>query len=343
MKRLSVSLSPHIVTSDSLPKVMWTVVAALVPAALIGIVNFGWSAFLVLACAVLFCVLTEIVCTLLLKQPVRVSDGSAVITGLLLGMNLPAGIPIWQLALGSVFAIGIGKMVFGGLGHNPFNPALVGRAFMLASFPVEMTAWPKPGAVSDVVLQFADSEALALERGSDALSSPTFLSEVSGAAASGGLPAPEVAQWKLDLLVGWTGGSLGEISALAILAGGIFLLVRKVITWESPVFYLGGLALFTLIAWLVDPVRYADPLFHILAGGAMLAAWFMVTDMVTSPMTVPGRIIFAGIAGLLTGAIRIFGAYPEGASYAILIMNAFVPLIDKAIRPRPFGEEASDG
>ena len=340
---LKVSLSPHAASSDSVSRVMWTVVLALLPAVLVGLWAFGVSAALVQAVCVGASVLTEWAITrFLMKSPSRISDGSAVITGLLLGMNLPSGIPLWQAVAGSVFAIGIGKMVFGGIGHNPFNPALVGRAFMLASFPAEMTAWPAPGAARWTLLQFGGADRIAAAGGIDAVSGATALGRLAeaanagpsaGAGASVGSGAPSY----LDLFLGNSAGSLGEISALAILAGGLFLLARRVITWESPVFFLGGLALFTGIFWLVDPTRYADPLFHLLAGGAMLGAWFMVTDMVTSPMTRAGRMIFAGGAGLLAGAIRLFGAYPEGVSYAILIFNGLVPLIDRWVKPRRFG------
>jgi electron transport complex protein RnfD len=267
-------------------------------------------------------VITEWLIThFLLKKPVRVSDGSAVVTGLLLGLNLPAGIPLWQVAAGAFFAIGIAKMVFGGLGHNPFNPALAGRAFMLASFPADMTVWPQLGfrtTLSADVVTGATPLGILAETGVQGLNAPG---------------APN----HLDLFLGTIGGSLGEISALAILIGGLYMIARRIISWEIPVMFLAGLALFTGAFWLSDPTSYADPLFHILAGGAMLGAWFMATDMVTSPMTTRGRILYALVGGALAGAIRLFGAYPEGVSYAILIMNAFVPVIDRGLRPRRFG------
>jgi len=319
--------------------VMGMVIVAMIPAILAGLWAFGLSGALVMAVTTGVCVLTEWFITVyMLKQPSRINDGSAIVTGLLLGMNIPASTPIWQVIAGSIFAIGLGKMAFGGLGHNPFNPALVGRAFMLTSFPADMTTWPAPGAARWSILQTG---------GVDAVAGPTALGMVAeaqglpdGLSGVAGMPT----HW--ELFLGSIPGSIGEVSALAILAGGLFLLVRKIISWESPVFFLGGLALFTGVFWIVDPVRYADPLYHILAGGAMLGAWFMVTDMVSSPMTPRGRMIFAGTAGLLTGAIRLFGAFPEGTSYAILIMNAFVPIIDRYVRPKKFGQkkkEASRG
>ncbi|WP_081942016.1 RnfABCDGE type electron transport complex subunit D [Spirochaeta lutea] len=319
---LVVSLSPHVRGKDSVASVMWGVVIALLPAVGVSVWAFGLRALIVLMVAVGGAVLTEwLVTALLLRRPVRVADGSAAVTGLLLGLNLPAGIPLWQVAAGAVFAIAIAKMVFGGLGHNPFNPALAGRAFMLASFPGEMTLWPQQGF----------SASLAADGVTGA--TPLGILAESGSAAL----AEQGAPGHLDLFLGTIGGSLGEISALAILVGGLFMLIRRIITWEIPVMFLLGLGIFTGAFWAADPGQYADPLYHILAGGAMLGAWFMATDMVTSPMTVRGRIIYALAGGMLAGAIRLFGAYPEGVSYAILIMNAFVPIIDRAIKPRRFG------
>lgn len=326
---LRVSLSPHIKDQDSSTRIMWTVVLALLPAILAGLWVFGLSAALILAVCTASTVLTEwFITRFMLKKPPQISDGSAIVTGLLLGMNLPASLPIWQAVLGSIFAIGIGKMAFGGLGHNPFNPALVGRAFMLASFPADMSTWPVPGAATWRIVQAGAT---------DALSSATPL----GLLNEGGAAALSGQDLYLNLFLGNIGGSLGEVSALAILAGGIFLLFRKIIHWETPVFFLLGLSLLTGIFWLLDPANFADPLFHILAGGAMLGAWFMLTDMVTSPMTRAGRMVYAAGAGLLTGIIRLFGAYPEGTSYAILIFNGLVPLIDRWIKPRRFGLQAA--
>ncbi len=339
-----VSLSPHVRTKDSVSSVMWTVVIAMVPAILAGLWAFGISAALVLGLSTAACVLSEwFITVVMLKKPNRLADGSAVVTGLLLGMNLPAGTPLWQVLSGAVFAIGVGKMVFGGLGHNPFNPALVGRAFMLTSFPADMTAWPAPNLFRWNLLQFGGASRYTATLGADAVSGPTALGLVAeGAAHTEGLSAIQGLPGHLDLFLGTIPGSMGEISALAILVGGVFLLAKKIISWESPIFFLAGLSVFTGLFWILDPSRYADPLYHILAGGAMLGAWFMVTDMVTSPMTPRGRMIFAGSAGLLTGAIRLFGAFPEGASYAILIMNSFVPIIDRYIRPTRFGSKQAD-
>jgi electron transport complex protein RnfD len=322
--RLVVSLSPHQKGDLEVEKIMWGVVIALAPAFLGSVYFFGFQAIRVVVLSLVFCIGSEyLIQKFMLKQKVTAFDGSAAITGLLLAFNVPGGVPWWQLLAGSVVAIGVAKMAFGGLGKNPFNPALVGRAFMLASFPVEMTTWPVP-----------------LQKiwtlGADAVTSATPLGIL---AEKGPADLPSY----LDLFLGKTGGCIGEISALAILIGGIFMLYKKIITWHIPVFYLLSLAGFTGLLWLIDSSKYADPLFHLLAGGAMLGAWFMATDMVTSPMSVKGQIIFAVAGGILCGAIRVFGSYPEGCSYSILIMNAFVPLIDKYVKPKRFGKEVNYG
>jgi electron transport complex protein RnfD len=322
--RLVVSLSPHQKGELDVEKIMWGVVIALAPAFGASIIFYGIHAIRVVVLSLIFCIGSEyLIQKFILKQKVTAFDGSAAITGLLLAFNVPGGIPWWQLLTGSVVAIGVAKMAFGGLGKNPFNPALVGRAFMLASFPVEMTTWPVP-------LQKVWT------LGADAVTSATPL----GILAEEG---PAQLPGYLDLFLGKTGGCIGEVSALAIIIGGIFLLYKKIITWHIPVFYLLSLAGFSGVLRLIDSTKYADPLFHILAGGAMLGAWFMATDMVTSPMSVKGQIIFAVAGGILCGAIRIFGSYPEGCSYSILIMNAFVPLIDKYAKPKRFGKEVNYG
>jgi electron transport complex protein RnfD len=324
--KLIVSLSPHEKGSDTTQKIMWTVAIALLPALLAGTWVFGLAALKVTLLAVIFCVgLEYLVQKYMLKTEVTVTDGSAAVTGMLLAFNVPAGIPWWQLLVGAIAAIGIAKMAFGGLGRNPLNPALIGRAFMLASFPVHMTSWPVP--MQNLLSLGVDGKTSATALG--------MLKEAKTGVEAIGLPS------HMDLFLGAVGGCIGEISALAILIGGIFLLVRRVITWHIPIFYLFSLFAFTGVLWLLNPARFADPLFHLLAGGAMLGAWFMATDMVTSPMTIKGQIVFAVLGGVLCGAIRLFGAYPEGCSYSILIMNAFVPLIDKVMKPKAFGKEVN--
>jgi electron transport complex protein RnfD len=323
-KQLVVSLSPHQKGGVDIEKVMWGVVIALVPSFLASVYFYGFNAIKVVVLSLVFCVGIEyLIQKFVTKEKITAFDGSAAITGLLLAFNVPSGIPWWQLLAGSAVAIGVAKFAFGGLGKNPFNPALVGRAFMLASFPVEMTTWPVP-------LQNIWSF------GADAVTSATPLGVL---AEKGPADLPSY----MDLFIGQVGGCIGEISALAILVGGIYMIYKKIITWHIPVIYLASLAGFSGILYLVDSSKYADPIFHILAGGAMLGAWFMATDMVTSPMSIKGQVIFAVGGGILCGAIRIFGSYPEGCSYSILIMNAFVPLIDKYVKPKRFGTEVNYG
>ncbi len=246
---------------------------------------------------------------------------------MLLAFNLPSNLPWWMIVIGALFAIGVGKMTYGGLGNNPFNPALVGRVFLLISFPVQMTSWPLP-LVSR--LQYTDAVTGATPLG--------MLKE----AVRNGEAVPDVMKQLPDhmqLFLGQMGGSLGEVSAVALLLGFAWLLYKKIITWHIPVFMVGTVYIFTGILWLIDPSKNASPLFHILTGGILLGAIYMATDLVTSPMTKPGMILFAIGIGIITVVIRVFGAYPEGVSFAILIMNAFVPLINKYIKPARFGKE----
>ena len=324
MNKLIVSLSPHVHGGDSVQRNMYGVCIALVPALLASLWFFGLGAAIVLATSVLACVLFEwaIAKFLLKSHRCTICDGSAVLTGLLLGFNLPSNLPLWIIIIGALVAIGVGKMTFGGLGCNPFNPALVGRVFLLISFPVQMTSWPVPGQLTEL--------------GTDAVTGATPLAEL----AAGNLDAIPSAT---DLLLGNTGGSLGEVSALCLLLGLAFMLWRKIITWHIPVSILGTVAVFTAILWGVDSTQFANPLFHLLTGGMMLGACYMATDYVTSPMTHKGQIIYGICIGLLTVVIRLWGAYPEGMSFAILIMNAFTPLINNYCKPRRFGEVAKKG
>jgi len=340
MSRYIVSLSPHEKGPLSTEKIMWGVVLALLPSFGFAAYFFGIRAIVVTLVATIACILTEFVIQkYLMKTTVTAFDGSAAVTGILLAFNVPSSIPLWEIIVGAVFAIAIGKMAFGGLGRNPFNPALLGRAFMLASFPVDMTTWPIP-----VKTQWLWEMGKNID-GTTAATPLGFMKE--GLKMGKDIPAlmnisPERFDY-LNLFIGNIGGCIGEVSAFAIILGGIYLLYKKIITWHIPIFYLGGLALITSIFWIMDSTKYADPLFHLLAGGAMLGAWFMATDMVTSPMTVKGQIVFAVCGGLLCGLIRIFGSFPEGCSYSILIMNAFVPLIDKYVKPTRFGKEVNYG
>ena len=318
---LHISSSPHAFEGDSIPRIMWGVVLALAPATAWGLYAFGWRAAWVTVVAVAGCVATEAGVQALRGRPITVSDGSAALTGLLLALNLPATSPWWMVLLGSVVAIVLGKQVFGGLGQNPFNPALVARVLLLVSFPVQMTDWVVPGG------------ALA-----DALTGATPLGEAKTAAlAAGGLGAVAA---KLDfwrLAVGLQGGCIGEVSALGLLVGAAFLFYRRIITWDIPLGFLVATVVVTGAAWGVAPERYLAPWIHVVTGGLILGAFFMATDMVTSPLNRKGRWLFGVGCGVLTGVIRLWGGYPEGVSFSILLMNAAVPLIDRATKPRKFG------
>lgn len=319
MNKLIVSLSPHVHGGDSVQKNMYGVCIALVPALLASLWFFGLGAAIVLATSVLSCVLFEwlIAKFLLKRQRCTVCDGSAVLTGLLLGFNLPSNLPIWIVVVGALVAIGIGKMTFGGLGCNPFNPALVGRVFLLISFPVQMTSWPVPGQLTAIADATTGATPLALL-------STGKVDQIPGAT---------------DLLLGNVGGSLGEVSALALLLGLAFMLWKKIITWHIPVSIIGTVVVFTGIMYLATGKAEYNPLLHVLAGGLMLGACYMATDYVTSPMTHKGQLIYGCAIGFLTIVIRLWGAYPEGMSFAILIMNAFTPLINTYCKPKRFGEK----
>ena len=316
MKLLNVSGSPHVHSDESTKKIMWRVNLALVPALLVAIAYFGLNALLVSLVSVAACVLFQwLIEKFILKVPSTICDGSAVVTGLLLAFNVPATAEmIWIVAIGALVAIGIGKMTFGGLGKNPFNPALVGRVFMLISFPVQMTTWPVPSPK-------AFSGFLA-----DTVTGPTALGE--------GGSMPQVS----DLLLGHMGGSLGEVSAIAILIGAIYMLCRKIISWHIPVAFIGTAFIFSWILNICNPEVYMNPFYAILTGGIMLGACFMATDMVTSPMSKSGQLVFGFGCGLLTIIIRNWGAYPEGVSFAILLMNAVTPLINRGFKPKRFAK-----
>ncbi|MDR2847805.1 MAG: RnfABCDGE type electron transport complex subunit D [Bacteroidales bacterium] len=346
-KLLVVSPSPHIHSGNAIDKLMYDVLIALIPAFLVSLWMFGVGALYVTVASVGCCVLTEWAVTkYLLRQPSTITNGSAIVTGVLLAFNVPTNIPFWILALGAIIAIGVGKMTFGGLGNNPFNPALVGRVFMLISFPVQMTSWPKPlvsrwdvsnifnfGAYSP---EYIDSYTGATPLGLLKESAKTAADASSGATE----PLQDIlarGPSTLDMLLGNMGGSMGEVAAGALLLGFVYLLARKVITWHVPVSIILTTILFTGILWLAKPEWYANPLYHLLTGGLLLGAIFMATDYVTSPMTQRGMIIFGAGIGIITVVIRVFGAYPEGVSFAILIMNAFVPLINTYIKPKRFG------
>ena len=324
--KLIVSLSPHVHGGDSVQKNMYGVLIALAPAFLASLYFFGLGALIVTATSVAACVFFEwAIGKFIMKKPTTtVMDGSAILTGVLLAFNLPSNLPLWIIVLGALFAIGVGKMSFGGLGSNPFNPALVGRVFLLLSFPVQMTTWPVVGQLTAYTDAATGATPLALMK-----------QAIHGdAAALGQLPD------SLSLLLGQNGGCLGEVSALALLIGLAYMLWKKIITWHIPVSILATVFVFSGIMHLVDPAKYVSPVLQLLSGGLMLGAIFMATDYVTSPMNKKGMLIYGVCIGVLTVVIRLFGAYPEGMSFAILIMNAFTPLINTYCKPKRFGEVA---
>ena len=327
MKKMIVSLSPHAHGTDSVERNMYGVVIALLPALLVSFFYFGIGSAIVCATSVAACVFFEWAINKYLMKNSRttVCDGSAVVTGLLLGFNLPSNLPVWIIILGALVAVGIGKMTFGGLGSNLFNPALVGRCFRLVRSPAQRTAWPQAGQLPSYL---------------DAETGATPLSVMKWAIKSGD---PSVLQQLPDswhLFIGHTvegAGSLGEVCALALLLGLAFMLWRKIITWHTPVSIILTVFVLSGLLHLSSPL-YADPFAVIFSGGLMLGAIFMATDYVTSPMCSRGQLVYGVGIGVLTVVIRNWGAYPEGMSFAILIMNAFTPLINTYIKPKRFGE-----
>lgn len=314
-----VAASPHVHSPQSTQSLMRDVLIALVPAFCLSILVYGLDVLRVTAIAVVSCVVVEyLIQRFLIKGDCTVKNLSAVLTGVLLAFNLPSDIPWWIVVIGAVVAIGVAKMTFGGLGRNPFNPALVGRVFLLIAYPVQMTSFPQP-------------------------ISPEFVDAFAGATPLAALKAQAVELGDvnfLNMLSGVMPGSLGEISAISLLAGGVYMIWRKVITWHIPVAVLGSMAVFAFIVALTQgggALMYELPAFHLLAGGAMLGAIFMATDYVTSPMTAKGMLIYGVGIGVITMIIRQWGAYPEGMSFAILLMNSVTPLINKYVKPKRFG------
>jgi electron transport complex protein RnfD len=324
MNKLTVSLSPHVHGGDSVKKNMYGVCIALVPALLCSFYFFGLGAIAVTAVSVASCVFFEwVINKYMLKNPQpTVTDGSAILTGILLAFNLPSNIPLWIVIIGALFAIGVVKMTFGGLGCNLFNPALAGRAFLLISFPVQMTTWPVPGQ------GFMNLDATT---GATPLATMKMI-------AKGEASMSDLSNSLTDMLIGNTGGCLGEVCAIAILIGLVYLLVKKIITWHIPVSILVTVAIVSGLLHLANPATYVAPQYELLSGGLLLGAVFMATDYVTSPMTHKGQLVYGVAIGLLTMVIRTWGAYPEGMSFAILIMNAFTPLINNYFKPKRFGE-----
>ena len=327
--RLIVSLSPHAHGTDSVERNMYGVIIALVPALLVSFFYFGLGSVVVCTSSVASCVFFEwAINKYLLRNPRNtILDGSAALTGLLLGMNLPSNLPVWIIVIGALFAIGVAKMTFGGLGNNIFNPALVGRCALLVAFPAQMTTWPMPGHLMDYTDAETGATPLALMKQAIRSGDVSVLNDMPDA----------FALLLGDHSIGGGAGTIGEICGLALIVGFAFMFWRKIITWHIPVSIVGTVFVFSAIMHLVNPV-YADPTTVILSGGLLLGAIFMATDYVTSPMTHRGQLIYGICIGLLTIVIRNWGAYPEGMSFAILIMNAFTPLINNYVKPKRFGE-----
>ncbi len=326
MNKLLVSPSPHTHGPESTQTIMRDVLIALAPAMIVSVLLSGWSSLILILVGVAACILTEfLIQKYLLKVPVTICDLSAAVTGCLLALNLPPDSPWWLIVVGSVVAIGVAKMTFGGLGQNIFNPALVGRVFLLVSFPVLMTSWDDSGSMFGIIDAFSGATPLGAVK--EGLKSGATLSQLT----ADNLTFTQEFFFK-------AGGSAGELSALALILGFIYLLCRRVIKATIPVTILATVFVLTGIFHLADPERFTGPVFNIFTGGLLLGAIFMATDYVTSPMTTKGQIIFAVGIGLITVFVRYFGSYPEGVSFAILIMNCTVPLLNKYCKPRRFGE-----
>lgn len=323
--KLLVSPSPHIHSGDSIERNMYDVIIALIPALAVSFYFFGWGAFVVTLTSVAACMLFEWLISRFLmgRKELTILDGSAILTGLLLALNVPSTLPLWIIVIGALVAIGIGKMSFGGLGSNIFNPAIVGRVMLLISFPVQMTSYPMPRGMEATL---------------DATSGATPLAIAKGVVrGSEGFTMDKLPSL-MDNLLGSVGGSLGEVSAVALLIGFAYLLIRKVITWHIPVAIIATVAIFAGIMNLANPEVYSGPLFHILSGGLLLGAIYMATDYVTSPMSNSGMLLYGVMIGITTMLIRLFGAYPEGMSFAILFMNGIVPIINRYMPPHLFGK-----
>lgn len=309
-----VSPPPHFTSEQDVKAIMYAVIYALLPAAFGAVYFFGLAALILIFTCVAASILTEYIIQYLRKKPITAFDGSAIITGLLLAFTLPPSFPFYLAIIGSVMAVAIGKQVFGGLGFNIFNPALIGRALLQAAFPVEMAKWSQP-----LVWLSTKVEAVTA-------ATPLGLAKFEG----------KITPY-FKLFIGNTSGSLGETSALLLLLGAVYLLYKDIIDWRLPVSFISTVAIFTAALWFINPQRYPDPLFSVLAGGLILGAFYMATDYVTTPVTLPGRWLFGLGAGILVVVIRIWGGLPEGVMYAILLMNAFTPLINRFTRPKPFG------
>ena len=328
MKNLLIlSSSPHIKSPETIPSIMFQVCLALLPAIFVGIYSFGARAAWIILLAIVSSLTFEAAAQKIMGRDISIRDGSACVTAILLALNLPPTVPWWLVVIGSFFAIIIGKQIYGGLGHNPFNPALVGRVVLLISFPAQMTLWAFPSHPLFSHL-------------TDTLSGATPLGWAKTHVMTHGA-LPETIPFHISqLFMGQTGGCIGEISALALIIGAAYLIWKKIIPWIIPFAFVGTTFLITGAFWVANPQHYLNPVYHVLSGGLLLGACFMATDMVTNPVTKLGMVLFGIGCGILTSVIRLFGGYPEGVSFAILLMNAATPLLDRWTRPRVFGEVA---
>lgn len=324
MQMYTVSSSPHIVSRQSTPRIMLDVVIALIPAGVVSALVFGPRSLLIIALSVAAAVATEALIQVAAKKPVTINDFSAVVTGILLAYNVSPAVPWWLPVVGSVVAIGLVKQAFGGLGKNFMNPALAARAILMAAWPQQMTGYVLPRTFGQAITGASPI--------ADAVTSATPLAILKGTEATGTLPP----LW--DAFIGHIGGCIGEVSAAALLLGAAYLLIRKVITWHTPVAFIGTVALMTWILGGKDGLFTGDWVYHMFAGGLMIGAFFMATDYSSSPMTHKGQFIMGVGCGLITSVIRLYGGYPEGVSYSIILMNIVTPLIDKYVRPRKYGE-----
>ncbi|MDQ6950929.1 MAG: RnfABCDGE type electron transport complex subunit D [Mariprofundales bacterium] len=345
-----ITSSPHSHSGASSSNMMLLVIWALLPATLVAGWLYGWLALLQITTAMAACLATEWALLRMMKRPIApLFDGSAALTGLFLALVLPAAAPCWMVLVGAICAMSLGKQLYGGLGYNPFNPALSARVILLISFPLQMTTWliPQPLSGGADLYHFTTAAALFFSGvGSiglpfDAITMATPLGGVKTALHTGLTVPQALAQLhysSLDSLLGREGGSLGESSALALLVGGLFMLYRRLITWQIPLAYLATVALLAAVSHQIDPLHYASASFHLLAGGLMLCAFFMATDPVTSPVAPRGQLLFGIGCGVLTWVIRNYGGYPEGAMFAVVLMNCVVPLLDRHLKPRVYGQ-----
>ncbi|MBN2428331.1 MAG: RnfABCDGE type electron transport complex subunit D [Deltaproteobacteria bacterium] len=316
-KTLYLSSSPHVHEGGTTAQAMRAVIIALLPCVGVWFFSFGLQSIIVMLLCILGCVGSEAVCQKMMGKPITIADGSAAMTGILLAFNIPPNSAWWMALLGGIVAVVLGKQVFGGLGYNSFNPALIGRTVLLISFPVQMTTWVMPRTHE--------------------ITSATPLSEVKMAVGLHGAIPDELKSQLGSVLMGGFGGQLGVISGFALILGGGYLLYRKIITWHIPASFIGSAFVLGTVLWLVDSSKYPSPVFHLFTGGLLLGAFFMATDWVTTPLTPKGMLIFGTGCGVLTILIRIFGGYPEGVAFSILLMNAATPIIDRFTVPKKFG------